>query len=68
MSPEKFRVARIEYPLPEMTRVVTGEIRGNSRVRVKLFLPLGLSKKSIEEIKALCRKAGASSFFIVYKS
>jgi len=68
MSHEKFRVARIEYPLEEMTRVLAGEIRGPDRVRVKLYIPLGMKKTLIEEIKIRCRQAGATSFFIQYKA
>ncbi|AOS43170.1 hypothetical protein Verru16b_00211 [Lacunisphaera limnophila] len=68
MSPEKFRIGRVVYPLAEMTQVVAGEVRGPNRVYVKLYIPLGLNKSLVEEIKAHCRQAGATSFFIQYKS
>jgi hypothetical protein len=68
MSPETFRIGRKVYPIDEMTTVVAGEIRGPDRVQVKIFLPLGIKKEVVEDIKDRCRQAGAKAFFIVYKS
>jgi hypothetical protein len=68
MSPEVFRVARRQYPLSEMTHVVASEIKGTNRVYIKLYIPLGIKKEVLQDIKDRCRKAGATSFFIQYKS
>jgi len=68
MSREHFRIGRIQYPISEMTAVVAREADGTARIQVKLFLPLGFKKEIIEDIKERCRKAGAKTFFIVYKS
>jgi hypothetical protein len=68
MSAEVFRIGRKEYPMAELTAVVLGEIRGTNRIMVEIFLPMGIGKKATREIKEQCRKAGATSFTIAYKS
>jgi hypothetical protein len=68
MSAEKFRMGRVVYSLEEMTTVVASEVRGSDRVRVLLYIPLGMKKALIEEIKDRCRKAGTTSFHIQYKA
>lgn len=68
MSPENFRIGRKVYRLEEMTAVVKGEVRGTDRIAIKLFIPLGIRKEVRADILARCREAGATSFFIVYKS
>jgi hypothetical protein len=54
--------------LGALTPAIAKLSRRDERVLIKLFVPLGMNKTVVKKIMTSCREAGASSFFLVYKS
>lgn len=55
-------------PMEALTAAVAERVRGDKRIRIEIYVPLGTRRRELEPIMARCRKAGASSFKVFIKA
>ncbi len=65
---DRVRVERVEVPMEKLTETIKERVKGPDRIRIRMYLPIGTSKKVKKDVMDRCRAAGATSFSLVYKS
>lgn len=66
-SPQWVEVEGKRYAMKDLTAAVAKNVHGDDRIMIKLLVPGAINKAEEKQIIAMCRKAGARTFYIGFK-